>query len=156
MSEPPAILMRPARRQDVARLVRLLADDDLGVAREQIAEPLPAAYFDAFDRIAANPRALLAVAEDRSGAVIGTLQLTFIAGLSNQGAELALVSAVRVASHLRGRGHGRAMMHWAMEEARRRNCRHIELFTHLSRIEAQSFYEALGFAKSHAGMRRGL
>jgi GNAT superfamily N-acetyltransferase len=152
----PPITLRPARREDVAAIVLLLADDDLGSGREVVADPPPRGYLEAFEKIAANPRALLAVAEDGSGAVVGTLQMTFIAGLSNQGAELALVSAVRVASRLRGQGLGQVMMHWAMDEARRRDCHHIELFTHLSRVEAQRFYERLGFVRSHAGMRRAL
>lgn len=136
--------------------MRLLADDDMGAAREVVTAPPTPAYLEAFERIAANPRTLLAVAEDAGGAVVGTLELTFIPGLSNQGAELALVSAVRVDSRLRGQGLGETMMRWAMDEARRRGCRDIELLTHLSRVDAQRFYERLGFAKSHAGMRRSL
>jgi GNAT superfamily N-acetyltransferase len=150
------VTLRPARREDVVAIVKLLADDDLGAGREVDSDPLSSAYFDAFEEIHANPRTLLAVAEDGSGTVIGTFQMTFIPGLSNQGAELALVAAVRVASRVRGKGFGQAMMRWAMDEARRRGCRHIELFTHLSRTDAQRFYEGLGFEKSHAGMRRAL
>jgi GNAT superfamily N-acetyltransferase len=136
--------------------VRLLADDALGAEREVVSDPPAAGYFAAFKNVEADPRNLLAVAEDAEGAVVGTLQMTFIPGLSNQGAELALVEAVRVDSRLRGRGVGQQMMHWAMDEARRRGCRNIELFTHASRIDAQRFYERLGFARSHAGMRRAL
>lgn len=156
MPRAPPITLRQARRDDVAAIVRLLADDDLGAGREQVSDPPPPAYFEAFEQIAANPRTLLAVAEAASGAVVGTLQMTFIPGLSNQGAELALIAAVRVDSSLRGQGLGETMMRWAMDEARRRGCRHIELFTHLSRTGAQRFYERLGFVKSHAGMRRAL
>ncbi len=154
------IACRPARREDVAAIVRLLADDGLGAEREAVSDPPGAAYLEAFDRIAANPRALLAVAEDVPeigvGRVVGTLQLTFIAGLSNQGAELALVSAVRVESGLRGRGLGEQMMAWAMDEARARGCASMELLSHASREAAHRFYEKLGFAKSHVGMKRGL
>jgi GNAT superfamily N-acetyltransferase len=156
LPDAPKIACRPARREDVAAIVRLLADDGLGAGREQVSDPPAPGYLTAFDQIAANPRALLAVAETADGEVVGTLQLTFIAGLSNQGAELALVSAVRVSSSLRGRGLGETMMQWAMDEARRRGCRHMELFTHRSRVDAQRFYERLGFERSHAGMRRSL
>ena len=156
MPPAPPITLRPARREDVAAIVVLRADDGLGAGREQVSDPPAAAYFEAFEAIAASPRTLLAVAEDGSGAVVGTLELHFIPGLSNRGAELALVSAVRVASGLRGQGLGETMMAWAMDEARRRGCRHMELFTHLSRVDAQRFYERLGFARSHAGMRRAL
>ena len=156
MAAAPSITLRTARREDVAAIVRLLADDGLGADREVVRDPPLPGYLAAFDEVAANPRTLLAVAEDGAGAVVGTLQMTFIPGLSNRGAELALISAVRVDSSLRGQGLGEVMMHWAMDEARRRGCRHMELFTHLSREAAQRFYERLGFEKSHAGMRREL
>jgi GNAT superfamily N-acetyltransferase len=156
MADPSAITVRPARREDVAAVVALLADDGLGAGREVVSDPPLPAYFAAFERVAADPRNLLVVADDATGAVVGTLQMTFIPGLSNQGAELALVEAVRVASNLRGKGLGEQLMAWAMDEARRRGCRHIELFSHSSRVDAHRFYERLGFALSHAGMRREL
>jgi ribosomal protein S18 acetylase RimI-like enzyme len=151
-----ALVIREARREDVAAIVRLLADDQLGAGREVVADPPAPGYLEAFEKVAADPRNLLAVAEDAAGAVVGTLQITFIPGLSNQGAELALIEAVRVDSRLRGQGLGGRMIEWAMETARARGCRNVELFTHLSRVEAQRFYERLGFERSHAGMRRAL
>lgn len=148
--------MRAARREDVGAIVALLADDQLGADRETVSDPPAAAYFDAFERVAADPRNLLMVAEDPAGAVVGAFQMTLIPGLSNQGAELALIEAVRIASSHRGQGLGQAMIEWAMDEARRRGCRNVELLAHLSRVDAQRFYERLGFAHSHAGMRRAL
>jgi GNAT superfamily N-acetyltransferase len=153
---PDPITIREARREDVAAIVRLLADDHLGAGREVVSDLPPAAYFEAFEKVAADPRNLLVVAQDRAGEVVGTLQMTFIPGLSNQGAELALVEAVRVESGLRGQGLGQVLVGWALDEARRRGCRFVELFTHASRVDAQRFYERLGFEKSHAGMRRAL
>ena len=156
MSRAPEIRMRPARRDDVAAIVRLLADDGLGAGRETVSDPPLPAYLAAFARIDANPQALLAVAEDERGAVVGTLQLTFIAGLSNRGADQALVSAVRVDARLRGRGLGETMMAWAMDQARARGCAQMELLSHASRADAHRFYERLGFAKSHVGMKISL
>lgn len=150
------IRMRRARREDVAAIVALLADDDLGGRREQVGDPPAAPYLAAFERLDAEARSLLAVAEDEAGVVVGTLQLTFIPGLSNQGGELALLSAVRVAGSQRGRGLGAQMIGWALDEARRRGCGIIELLTHVSRVDAQRFYERLGFVRSHVGMRRPL
>jgi len=151
-----SIRMRRARLDDVAAIVALLADDPMGGARERVSDPPTDAYLSAFDRIHAEPRVLLAVAEDETGAVIGTLQLSFIPGLSNQGGELALLSAVRIAGARRGQGLGGEMITWALDEARRRGCGIIELLTHNSRVEAQRFYERLGFTPSHIGMRRRL
>ena len=153
MSE--AILMRPARLEDLAEIVRLLADDPLGAERERYADPPPMGYLEAFEKIAADPRNLLVVAEV-GGAVVGCLQLTFIPGLSFQGAELALLEGVRVAASHRSEGRGSAMVQWAMDEARGRGCRQMELLTHASRADARRFYARLGFEPSHIGMKRAL
>lgn len=148
---PP--IFRRARREDVPAIAALLADDALGAGREDPSDPAP--YLAAFERIDADTRNLLAVAEI-GGAVLGCLQMTFVPGLSNRGAEFALVQAVRIDAGLRGRGVGQAFMRWAMDEARARGCAAIELFTHQSRKDAQRFYARLGFAASHVGMRRAL
>lgn len=153
MGEP--ILMRPARREDIAAIVRLLADDPLGAAREHAADPPLPGYLQAFDKILADPRNLLAVAEV-AGEVLGCLQLTFIPGMSFQGAELALIEGVRVDVSRRNEGLGAVMIEWAMDEARGRGCRQVELLTHASRTGAQRFYARLGFEASHVGMKRTL
>ena len=150
------ISLREARREDVAAIVALLADDELGAGRERVSDPPEETYLTAFERIDADPRNLLVVAQDDEGQVAGTLQMTFVPGLSNQGGELALISAVRVGSDLRGQGIGVRMMGWAMERARERGCGHVELMSHASRTDAQRFYERLGFVKSHVGMKRAL
>ncbi len=147
------VSMRPARRDDVPAIVRLLADDILGKNREQPVDPLPQAYWEAFDRVAADPRNLMAVAEDAGGTVIGCLQLTFIPTVSRQGAERLLLEAVRVASSHRGRGIGHRMLRWAIDEARGRGCSQVELFTDKVRSDAQRFYADLGFVPSHVGMK---
>ena len=150
------IAFREARREDIAVMVALLADDELGAGRERVSDPPDAAYLTAFDRIIADAGQLLAVAEAEDGAVVGTLQLTFIPGLSNQGATLGLLSAVRVAAKVRGRGVGGRMVQWALLRARERGCATVELLSHASRADAQRFYERLGFVKSHVGMKRRL
>ena len=150
-----AVLMRPARQEDLSAIVRMLADDPLGAAREHHADPLPLGYLEAFEKIAADPRNLLAVAEV-GGAVVGCLQLTFIPGLSFQGAELALLEGVRVDASRRREGLGAVMIEWALDEARGRGCRQVELLTHVSRTDAQRFYGRLGFVASHVGMKRSL
>ena len=147
----PAVFRR-ARRDDVPAIIAMLADDALGMSRERPGLPLEQSYLDAFAAIDASPHQLLAVAE-RDGIVIGSLQLTFIPGLSRRGSWRCLVEAVRVAAHLRGTGIGARFMHWAIEEARRRNCRMIQLTTDKSRHDAHRFYERLGFKATHQGMK---
>ena len=150
---PGPAVFRRARREDAVPIARLLADDPLGADRERPGDTRP--YLDAFDRIDADPANLLAVAEVR-GRVVGCLQLSFIPGLSNRGADFALVQAVRVDSDLRRQGVGEALMAWAMDQARERGCTSIELLTHQTRADARRFYQRLGFTDSHVGMKRAL
>jgi GNAT superfamily N-acetyltransferase len=147
---------RRARRDDVPAIVGLLADDVIGAGRE--AGPVDASgeagevYRTAFDAVDADPNQLLLVAED-DGRVVGTLQLTFIPGLSRSGAWRAQIEAVRVASAERGSGLGGRMVGHAIDEARRRGCRLVQLTTDRRRTGAHAFYERLGFESTHLGMK---
>jgi GNAT superfamily N-acetyltransferase len=147
-----AVILRDARREEVPLIVAMLADDALGAAREVISNPLPARYYDAFDALAREPNNRLLVAE-RRGEVVGTLQMTFIVGLSRQGAKRALIEAVRVARRYRGQGIGEAIVRAAVEIAREEDCAMVQLTTDKSRKGAHRFYERLGFVASHEGMK---
>jgi ribosomal protein S18 acetylase RimI-like enzyme len=151
VSAIPSVTIRRARRDDVAAIVAMLADDHLGRARERVEHPLPASYREAFERLDADPNITLVVAEE-AGRVVGSLQLCILPGLSSQGASRGLIEDVRVASDRRSRGIGEQLVQWAVSEARARGCRLVELLTHQTRVDAQRFYERLGFAKSHVGM----
>ena len=151
MSAVSQITLRPARRDDVAAIIAMLADDHLGRSRERLEEPLPKVYYDAFARLSSDPNIQLIVAEE-GGNVIGCLQLCILPGLSSQGASRGLLEDVRVASDRRSRGIGEQLVQWAVGEAKARGCKLVELLTHHTRVDAQRFYERLGFAKSHVGM----
>jgi N-acetylglutamate synthase-like GNAT family acetyltransferase len=151
MTEAVSITIRRARRVDVGAIVAMLADDHLGRARERIEDPLPACYFAAFDAIERDANIQLVVAE-QAGRVVGCLQLCILPGLSSQGTSRALVEDVRVASDQRSRGIGERLLQWAIAEARDKHAKLLELLTHESRVDAQRFYERLGFARSHVGM----
>ena len=146
------VTIRRARRDDVGSIVAMLADDPLGSARERLEDPLPQVYFDAFERVAHDPNIQLIVAEDGEGAIVGCLQLCILPGVSSQGAPRGLLEDVRVASHCRSRGIGEQLVQWAVTEARARGCKLVELLTNHTRVDAQRFYERLGFARSHVGM----
>jgi ribosomal protein S18 acetylase RimI-like enzyme len=145
------IIIRPTRRDDVAQIIAMLADDHLGRARELVEEPLPKVYDDAFERLSRDPNIRLVVAEE-GGKIVGCLQLCILPGLSSQGASRGLIEDVRVATDRRSRGIGEQLVRWAIGEARARGCKLVELLTHHSRVDAQRFYERLGFARSHVGM----
>ncbi len=143
---------RRARAGDLGDIVRLLADDPLGAARERNVSPLPASYRDAFDAIDRDPNQELVVAEI-GASVVGVLQITFIPYLTHQGAWRALVEGVRVDASLRAAGLGRRMLGHAIERARARGCSLVQLTSDKTRRDAIRFYESLGFVASHEGFK---
>lgn len=141
--------IRRALAEDVPAIVAMLADDPLGARRER---PGDAAYAEAFEEIDSDPRQVLAVAV-ADGEVVGTLQLTFIPGLSRLGSTRALIEAVRVRTDQRGNGLGARLIRWAIDTARARGAAVVQLTTDASRTDAHRFYERLGFEATHVGMK---
>ena len=148
-------LIRPATRDDLGAIIRLLADDPLGRLRESPGETVSASYLTAFEAISRDPNQLLVVAED-NGEIIGTLQLTYIPGLSRGGAWRGQIEAVRIASGRRGAGLGEVMIGWAIEKCRAAGCRMVQLTTDKQRTDAHRFYDRLGFSASHLGYKLAL
>jgi GNAT superfamily N-acetyltransferase len=148
-------IFRRAELRDLPTIIEMLADDHLGTAREELGTPLHPAYLAAFHAIDADPNQLLLVMEE-DGEIVGSLQLSFLAGLSRRGMWRGLVEGVRVASGQRGAGRGRAMLEWTIAECRRRGCGLVQLTSHKSRHDALRFYDDLGFKRSHEGMKLDL
>ena len=150
------MIIRTAERDDIAAIVALLADDQLGSTRETPGDPPAACYLDAFEAMArqSGNRYLIAVAED--GGIAGCLQLTLIAGLSRRGMTRAQIEGVRVAAVQRGAGVGEALMRRAILLAKEAGCGLVQLTTDKRRPDAHRFYERLGFVASHEGMKLDL
>lgn len=146
------LMIRAARASDLPVIVQLLYDDHNGRLREDPSEPLDPRYAAGFDAIAASPDQLLAVAE-QNGVVIGTMQLSFLPGIAFRGAWRMQIESVRIASSLRGQGLGAVMIDWAIERARERDCKMVQLTSQLDRTDAHRFYERLGFSRSHVGFK---
>lgn len=142
--------LRRAVSSDVAAIVGLLADDQLGATRDG-GDLAP--YLRAFAAIDADPAQCLLVACAADGDIAGTMQLTFIPGLARRGAWRAQIEAVRVARAHRSRGLGGAMISWAIADARRRGCALVQLTSDKQRQGAHRFYERLGFTASHEGFK---
>jgi len=146
------VSFREAREADVPSIVRLLADDPLGATRETVTEPLPASYLDAFRSIDADANQSLLLA-CRGEEVVGVLQLTFIPSLTYRGSWRAQIEGVRVASGARSDGVGRRLVEEAVARAEARGCRMVQLTSDKQRPRAIAFYESLGFAATHEGMK---
>ncbi|HHZ08231.1 MAG TPA: GNAT family N-acetyltransferase [Rhizobiales bacterium] len=146
------LVIRPARRDDVAALAALFAADSLGGHGDSADPAALPDYLAAFDRISASANDRLYVAEIR-GAIVGTFQTTLITSMSGRGSTNMNVEAVQTRGDMRGRGIGAAMMRFAIERAREAGARQVQLTSNNSRIAAHRFYERLGFARSHAGFK---
>lgn len=146
------LLFRDAVAADVPIVVAMYADDPLGRARESVSDPLPAAYWTAFSEIEADPRHRLVVAE-HDEEVVATLQLSYLPHLVLGGTQRAQIEAVRVKPGHRGQGVGRALVCWAIDQARHRGCGLVQLTTNIERDQSRAFYEGLGFTASHVGMK---
>jgi len=146
------LVLRPAVVEDLARIVELIADDAIAARRTGA---FGAAHLAAFEAIEADPNNELVVAE-LDGAVVGTMQLTYVPGISRDGATRLLVEAVRVDVGLRGAGIGRQMMLWAHERGRARGCVLAQLTSDKRRTDAHRFYRSLGYDQSHDGFKLAL
>jgi len=152
MTDTDKLVLRPARREDVPSIVRLLADDHLGATREALTDPLPASYYAAFDAISAQSGSELLVGQIGSE-VVACLQLMILPGLSHQGMTRAQLEGVRVDAPLRGKGIGEKLCLYAIERAKEKGCGLVQLTSDNSRVAAHRFYERMDFKKSHVGMK---
>ncbi|MEZ4660254.1 MAG: GNAT family N-acetyltransferase [Caldilineaceae bacterium] len=146
------LLFRQATADDLPAIVAMLADDALGAAREDSSLPLAAGYLSAFAAIDADPNNELIVA-CLGETIVGVLQLTFIPYLTYKGSWRALIEGVRVAKSYRSQGVGKRLFVWAIERAKERNCRIVQLTTDKARVDAKRFYENLGFQATHEEMK---
>lgn len=149
-------VFRSARQSDLADIIRLLADDDLGSMREVVSDPVDIRYLAAFAAIEADPNQLLAVATDETDRVVGCLQLSFLPGLSRTGMWRGQIESVRIAKGHRGSGLGSQFIEWAIARCAERGCGLVQLTSDKTRGDSIRFYERLGFVTSHEGLKRNL
>ncbi|MFE2154033.1 GNAT family N-acetyltransferase [Streptomyces lavendulae] len=150
MTENPELTIRPATEEDLPAIVAMLADDPLGATRESPEDLTP--YVAALKQLADDPRQHVVVAV-RGERVVGTLQLTFVPGLSRKGATRSIIEGVRVHADERGSGLGTRFIEWAVERSRQENCQLVQLTSDVTRTDAHRFYERLGFTASHVGFK---
>lgn len=150
-----SINIRKANRDDVVKIVELLAQDFLGKQREAYQDPLPERYYQAFEEIDADKNNFLVIVE-QGDKVIGTLQLTITTYLTYQGGKRAQIEGVRIDESCRGMGLGKIMVEWAIAKANELGCHVVQLTTDKKRPEALAFYKKLGFVDSHEGLKMHL
>lgn len=147
------MVFRKATRNDVSKIVEMIADDELGKNREKFQIPLPTEYLNAFKNIDVDKNQELIVVENGNSEIIGTLQLSFIQYLTYRGGIRAQIEAVRIKKGKRGLGIGKKMLEWAINRAKERNAHLLQLTTDKKRPKTIKFYEDLGFRATHEGMK---
>lgn len=149
----PTPTFRIATEKDVPAIIALLGDDEIARAREGFEAGVTPEALAAFKEIEADKNNELWVGE-LEGAVIATLQLTMIPGMSRGGMRRALVEGMRVHADHRSQGVGEQLMTAAMERAKTLGCKLVQLTTDTRRAAAHRFYVRMGFEPSHVGMKR--
>ena len=144
---------RTAKQSDLPDIVKMLADDPLGSQREEYSDPVNACYVEAYRHIESDPNNEIIVAVDNEDCILGFLQITYLPNLTYQGGWRAQLEGVRVNASKRSEGIGKALVEHALQRAKNRGCRMVQLTSNSAREDALRFYESLGFTGSHVGFK---
>jgi ribosomal protein S18 acetylase RimI-like enzyme len=143
---------RKAEFSDLQDILNLLYEDELGKTRELKGLELNPLYEEAFHKINADSKHYLMVVE-KGYEIVGTCHLTFMHSLTFLGSMRMQIEAVRVKEKYRGCKIGNWMIKAAIALGQSKGAKIIQLTTHKKRLQAQKFYEQLGFEQSHEGFK---
>ncbi|MCG8351399.1 MAG: GNAT family N-acetyltransferase [Chloroflexales bacterium] len=97
-----------------------------------------------FKRMQQYPNYTIYIAE-LEGEIVGAFELLIMDNLAHMGTPSGVVEDVVIRSRSQGRGIGKAMMRFAIEQCRKAGCYKLVLSSNLKRASAHRFYETLGF-----------
>lgn len=152
MSGVDDVTIRLATEDDLEALVHLLHDDVLGHQRENASEHDLAPYRRAFRALDDSADYAVWLME-AGGEVIGCYQLMHLPHLSFQGGLRTQIESVRIATGRRGQGLGKRLIAHAVQEAKARGAKIVQLTSNKERTEAARFYRAFGFEPTHDGYK---
>lgn len=144
------IIFRKSTISDLPKIVEMLRNDILGRDRESADDFFN--YKKAFAEISADKNNFLAVVEFENQ-IIGTCHLTIMSSLTLMGSKRMNIEAVRIDEKFSGQGIGSWMIKKAIEFAKERGVKIIQLTTNKKRTRVHEFYKRLGFEASHEGMK---
>ena len=120
---------------ELAQLYQQLLPNDISIARMRAA----------FERNRNNENHLILAAK-LDNKLVGTLLAVVCEMLFGQCKSFMVIEDVIVDEGQRRKGIGKALMQYAEDYARSRNCTYIMLITDADRIGSQEFYRSLGYA----------
>lgn len=136
------VIVRVARAGDVEALLALY--HELAESRDSAAPAERAAAEMILAEMLEDRRRRLLVATV-DGQVVGSADLLLVSNLTHHGRPWAMVENVVVASGMRRRGVGRALLEHSIEQARSTCCYKVQLLSGKQRTEAHRFYRTLSF-----------
>ena len=111
-------------------------------------------FHDVFIQNLRDDTVLYYVAES-DGYVVGFASLHILPQLHHAGLVGEILELI-VQEPLRGRGIGAQLVLRLEQEAKKRGCVSVEVTTKKSRVEAQRFYEHMGFTRTHENFTKNL
>lgn len=138
----PPVHIRKANRTDIPGILSLYGQpkiDNGRILSIDLAEKI-------FAKISDYPDYSLFVAE-RDETIVGSFALLIMDNLGHLGAPSAIVEDVVVSPTLHRMGIGREMMKFAFKVAQEARCYKLTLSADVTREDAHSFYESLGFSR---------
>ena len=138
----PEIRIRLARETDLPAILRLYAQPDMEGKALPLKKALPIVR-----EILTSDRQELFVAEGASKQILGSFSVSYVQHLTHGGARSASFGDIVVRSDSQGLGVGKRMMKFAAQRARERGCYKLMLSSSIRRINAQAFYESLGYER---------
>ncbi|MEJ2544320.1 MAG: GNAT family N-acetyltransferase [Calditrichaceae bacterium] len=142
------ISIKKAEKSDLPDILALYAESDIDNGKKldiDVAEEL-------FDKIRAYPNynVYIAIHKDE---IVGTFELLIMDNLAHMGAPSAIVEDVVVHKDYRGKGIGKQMMYFALNDSKKAGCYKMVLSSNMQRERAHHFYESLGYEKYGFGFR---
>lgn len=149
------VSIRRAREEDLPQLIALFEQDDLGGHGDTSHEDAFSDYLRAFHVIDQSLNEYIYVAE-LEGEVVASFQLAFLRTLRGRGGLTGIIEAVHTRPDVRRQGIGLKLLDFAVAEAKRRECRLVQITHRADREEIRSFYEKAGFSADYIGFRKHL
>lgn len=143
---------RTAGPDDLPFIIGLIVEDSVVVTEDRAEDAMDEDYRAALAAIDADPNEEMWIVE-RDSIAVGCFQLSFLPGLMRRGMWRGQIEVVHVSADARNLGIGSEMMRWALARCREKGCGMVQLTSNKKRTDAHRFYERLGFARSHEGLK---
>ncbi len=135
------IEIRKAVEQDLENILQIYLESGL----DSVVLPIEKAKL-IFNKFSQYPDYQLFVA-DFENEIIGTFALLIMDNLGHMGTPAAVLEDIGISAKFQGKGIGKKLMEFAMNEAKNKGCYKMTLSSNLKRESAHAFYDSLGFKR---------